>query len=144
MSGRRDWPYLPGEHRGRSTYGYENLEFFKPCIPAVYTPAYTLDEMVKEGAIRYEDCYLVEAFAEKESHVDVFAKDLRTGRIETFHTRNLILAAGALNTAKIVLRSGNDYQSRLPFLDNPMAVMLLFRIEGIGAQLQMESSSSPN
>jgi len=132
---------LTREHNGRRAYGYENLEFFKPCIPAVYTPAYTLDEMIKEGTILYENGRLVETFSEKENEVEVFAKNLKTGQLETFHARTLILAAGALNTAKIVLRSGKDYDSRLPFLDNPMTVMLLLRLDGIGAELDMETGS---
>jgi choline dehydrogenase-like flavoprotein len=132
---------LTKDHNRSREYGYENLEFFKPFISAVYNPAYTLDEMVKERSLRYEDRYLVEAFREQEGHVEVFAKNLKTGEFETFRAGKLILAAGALSTAKIVLRSNNDYDSKLPFLDNPMAVMLLFRIDGIGAKLEMEGSS---
>lgn len=132
---------LTKDHDGRKKYEYENLEFFKPHIPAVYTPEYTLTRMIRERSIHYEDGCLVESYRERDGFVEVFARVLKTGAVETFRAGKLILAAGALNTGKIVLRSNNDYESRLPFLDNPMAVMPLFRINGIGAKQEMEGAS---
>lgn len=132
---------LTREHNNRDRYRYENLEFFKPCIPAVYNPAYTLNEMVTSESILYRDGYLVMNYREHEGFVEVFAKQLDTGVVESFRARKLILGAGALSTAKIVLMSNDDYQRRLPFLDNPMSVILLFRLGGIGSKPEIEGST---
>ncbi len=132
---------LTRKHNEREAYKYEYLEFFKPCIPAVYTPAFTLDEIIKEQSIQYKDNYLVLRYRECETCIEVVAKNLKTGELEKFQTKKLILAAGALNTAKIVLRSNDDCVTKLAFLDNPMAVMLLFRLARIGSGLEIEGST---
>ncbi len=132
---------LTRDHGTRGAYKYENLEFFNTSIPAVYTPAYTLDEMIKEQSVQYMNDCLVTEYRERDNIVEVVARQLKSNTTETFRCRKLILAAGAFNTAKIVLRSNADYESRLPFFDNPMAVMPLFRIRGIGAELDCEGSS---
>src|SRR6185369_15447426 len=64
---------LTRDHGNRKAYGYDYLEFFKSNIPAVYTPAYTLDEMVRERSILYQDGYLVSSYEEHEGFVEVHA-----------------------------------------------------------------------
>ena len=132
---------LTSDHNGREKYRYEYLEFYKSMIPAVYTPAYTLKSLLADQSIQYRNNYLVTRYTERADHVEVIAKHLGNGGTETFMARRLILAAGALNTARIVLQSHNDYESRLPILDNQMSVILLFRPGLIGAKPDIEGTS---
>ncbi len=55
--------------------------------------------------------------------------------------RKLLLGAGALNTARIVLESNRDYETRLPALDNPMACIPFFRLARIGEALAVRDTS---
>jgi hypothetical protein len=55
--------------------------------------------------------------------------------------RKLLLGAGVLNTARIVLESNGDYQTRLPALDNPMACIPFFRLSRIGEPLAVHDTS---
>ena len=133
--GRARLAVLTRRHRDRDPYQYNNLEFFKPHDPAIYNPAYTLREMAADGAIEYKPGYLALRYTEREDAVEATARNLATGAIETFRAKTLLLAAGTLNSTKLVLESHGDYDSRLPILDNPMSCIPLFRWDRIGASL---------
>jgi len=134
--GRPRVAVLTREHDGRPAYRYEGREFFEPDNPSVYNPAYTLRELAGRGEIRYERGWLVERFLEQDEQVLVVARDSTRGTPRTFACRRLILAAGALNTAKIVLRSNDDHTARLPLLDNNVSYIPLLDPWRIGAALE--------
>lgn len=137
-AGRPRLAVLTRDHDGRHAYRYDALEFFRPNNPAVYTPAFTLNEMIERGEIAYERGVLVERYAETESDVTVRTRDVATGATREFQAKRLILAAGALNTAKIVLRSNGDTTTRLPLLDNAISYVPLLDPWRIGAALEPE------
>ena len=133
--GRPRLAVLTRDHDGRRAYRYEALECFRPNDPAVYTPTYTLDELVRRGEILYERGVLVERYAESSAGISVLARNCATGERRTFRCRRLILAAGALNTAKIVLRSNDDHVTTLPLLDSNRSSIPLVDPWGIGGAL---------
>ncbi len=132
---------LTQPHNGRSPYAYENSEFFKPYNPAIYNPVYTLDQLVARGEVELRRGCLVTRFEERDSGVEVTARNLPLGQDEVFHARKLLLAAGTLSTTKIVLAARADTNTRLPILDNPMCCMPLFRLPRVGAALEVNDSS---
>jgi choline dehydrogenase-like flavoprotein len=136
--GRPRLAVLTREHDGRDAYGYDAREFFRPDNPAVYTPTYTLEEMVRRGEIGYEPGLLVERYLETDAGVTVSARECATGASRTFTCSRLILAAGALNTAKIVLQSNDDHAARLPLLDNNISYVPLLDAMRIGAALEKQ------
>jgi choline dehydrogenase-like flavoprotein len=122
-------------------YRYNNLEFFESRDPAIYTPAYTIDELLTSGAIEYFDGRLVLRYEEQSDRILVYARNLHDGQAETYCAKKLCLGAGAINTARIVLASERDFTSRLPLLDNPMACIPFFSPRRIGAPLPIHDSS---
>lgn len=130
---------LSRAHRGRPAYDYQGLEFFKSHLPAIYNPAYTLAELVASGRVTYTRPFLVERFVEHEAHVTVYARHVDTGVVHEFVARRLVLAAGALNSAKIVLRSREDHTSRLPLLDNLISYVPFVSLRHVGAGVEHES-----
>ncbi len=139
--GRPRLAVLTLPHNGREPYAYRNLEFFQPHDPAIYTPAYTVEEMIRDKALEYRDRRLVLRYRERDDGVEVLARNLETGAEETYLARKLLLGAGALNTARIVLESNADYETRLPVLDNPMECLPLFRLSRIGEALPVHDTS---
>jgi choline dehydrogenase-like flavoprotein len=139
--GRSRLAVLTQPRDGRAPYEYENLEFFRPHDPGIYTPAYTVDELIASGDIDYCSRRLALRYAERNGAVEVEARNLDSGDIETWRARALCLAAGALNTTRIVLASNNDHQTRLPLLDNPMACIPLLDLTRIGGALQTRDTS---
>ena len=112
---------LTKELNERNAYDYNGLEFFKPNGPAVYNSWYTLRELRKRSNINYRSGFLVERFEETPEGIKVFAKNIKTNTIEEFVGGELVLAAGTISTSKIVLSSYNDYDTRLPLLDNAVS-----------------------
>jgi choline dehydrogenase-like flavoprotein len=132
---------LTQDYDGRPAYRYENLEFFKPLNPSVYNPSFTLRRMMEADEISYRPGYLVTSYVETPSHVDVIATNVASGESERFAAQTLFLGAGALNSARIVLASAGDHETRLPLLDNPMSCFPLFKLDRIGQPLGVHDSS---
>jgi choline dehydrogenase-like flavoprotein len=139
--GRPRLAVLTQPHNGRAAYEYGNLEFFRPRDPAVFTPAYIVDEMILGGAIDYRAGHLVTRYRESGEWVEVTARDMATGATQTYRARQLLLGAGALNTARIVLESNVDYETRLPALDNAMACIPFFQLSRVGMPLAAYDTS---
>ncbi len=130
--GRSRLAVLTQPHRGRTAYEYANREFFRPHDPAIYTPAYTIDELIRDSVIDYLPHRLVTTYSETNDGVAVTCRNLSTGVTETHRARRLALGAGAINTARIVLASHRDFATHLPLYDNPMTVVPFFDAGLIG------------
>jgi len=127
---------LSRDHRGRAAYDHQGLEFFQGHIPAIYNPAFTLAELVRDRVVEHRTGMLAERFETRADGVLVAARDVRTDAQHTFTARRLVLAAGAVGSASLVLRSRADTTTRLPLLDNPISYVPLvaWRLVGQGVE----------
>lgn len=123
----------------RTPYAFESQDFFFPNIPAVYHPGFTLDEMVKRQEVNYLPGYQVIRFEEMSDRVKVIVRNLKTRTLETFEAAKLVLAAGTLNTSKIVLESRNAVGTKLPILDNPVSFIPVLNPFRIGKRADTRS-----
>jgi choline dehydrogenase-like flavoprotein len=119
---------------GRPACDYSNLEFWQ-SQPYVYTPAVTLRKLIAAGQIDYRPGLLVQRWQETADGVTVFAKDVRTGEMVEVMGRRLLLAAGAINTARIALQSAGDTTTRLPLLENPVLQIPVLLPASLGRRL---------
>jgi len=102
----------------RKAHLYHNTDLF--CDdPSLYKPAFTLERLIHEKRIRYFPGVLVTNWARDADRIRVHGTRVNDRASVTFECKRFILAAGAINSAKIVLRSFDDYSTRLPLLDNP-------------------------
>lgn len=119
---------------GRPPCDYSNLEFWQ-VSPHIYTPPMTLNKLSARGQVEYRPGVLVTSWSEGWDGVVVEGVELETGEEVRFTTRRLILAAGAINTSRIVLQSSNDCESALPMLENPAVQIPFVLPESIGRRL---------
>ena len=131
--GRPRLAVLSVAHRGRAPYKYDNLEFFQPRTPGIYSPVYTLDSLIADHAVDYRPGWLVERYHEHPDCVELFAVSERTGERTSFKARTALLCLGALNTGGLVLRARNDVVTRLPVVENPMSMAPLLSLRHIGS-----------
>jgi choline dehydrogenase-like flavoprotein len=134
--GRPRLAVLSRDHENRTACTYDNLEFFRPRLRAVFTPAFTLEDLVRRGAIEYRPGFLVESYRESEDVVEVCARPFDGGEGTTFRGRKLILCLGALNTARLVLHANKDTHTRLPLVETPHAYAPLVSPRRIGMPLE--------
>jgi hypothetical protein len=137
--GRARAAILTKDLGSRQAYDYFGQDFFQPNISAIYHPGYTLDELVEKKCVEYRQNILVESYLEEENQVSVTGQNLLTGQKETFLAKKLCLAAGTLNTSKIVLASNNDYTTKLPILDNPVSFVPLVDLTRIGKSIAVNT-----
>jgi hypothetical protein len=104
---------------GRREHSYHDMDFWSNKGGAVYRPALSVCELQQFSNFSYKCPYLVESFSEdRTGQISVRAESLDSQRYETFMTRRLVLAAGSLGTTRIVLRSLQQYNMRVPLTCN--------------------------
>ncbi len=123
---------LSREHQGRPAYGYDGMEFFRPHDVSIFNPGQALLALAASGRVRYRPGIVAERFQEDRDGVTLFGRDVSGGPGVTLRARRLVLAAGALNSARIVLASAHDTQRRLPVRDNLLSFVPLLDPRRIG------------
>jgi choline dehydrogenase-like flavoprotein len=118
-----DAPWLAVATRevgGRGPMQYLDMEFWGDADRAVYRPAWTLEQLRAFPNFEYREATLVEHFAEPQAgRIEVHARHAQSGEALRFECARLVLAAGALGTARIVLASFGMFGERLPLVSNP-------------------------
>jgi choline dehydrogenase-like flavoprotein len=137
--GRPRLGVLTEEKDGRRPCDYSNLEFWLPHLSYLYTPPLTLKKLIENKNTAYFGGCLVKSWARKEDGLVVQTEDVESKEIRSFECRNLVLAAGAINSAKLALASRKDHQTRLTLLDNPALQFPFILPVRIGSLLERES-----
>lgn len=138
LVGRPRLAVLSRDYNGRPAYPYHNQDFFQPHNPSVFNPAFLLDDILRHGKINYRPSSLVTEYFENGEHVEVRGVSLDTNEPFSYTARHIILAAGTLNTTRIVLRSHKDFTTRLPILDNAIAFIPFVDIGLVGKKFVPE------
>ena len=106
--------------RGRGPTRYLDMEFWSDADGGVYRPRYTLEELRRHSNFEYLSPMQVDSFARlTNGGVRVLGRDLAAQVGIDFECRRLVLAAGAIGTARIVLRSLGAVGAPVPLLSNP-------------------------
>lgn len=130
--GRTRLAVLSQDYRGRPAYKPLLQDFFQGYNHSIYNPFFTVEELCSECSIDYRPGFFATRFIEQSNVVTVVAKNLSNNCEELFQAKQLFIGAGAINTSKIVLQSFNDYETKLPLLDNPVAFIPFLDISKIG------------
>lgn len=124
------------EHRGRGPEPYFDLAYWSDPNRAVWRPQWTLEELERERGFRYLGRRHVQRFEEDGRRVRVHARNVESAENETHEAGALVLAAGTLGTARIVLRSLGRYGVRVPVLCNPYTYAPMLTWTGIGREVR--------
>jgi GMC oxidoreductase len=87
-------------------------------LPYIYTPRMTLGELIRERHLEYMPGYFVVSLEDNGAEAGVVARDVTTGQMKKIVGQRVLLAAGALGSAAIVLRTFGDSKTRLPIMEN--------------------------
>jgi choline dehydrogenase-like flavoprotein len=118
--GRPRLAVLSRAFRGRDGQRYRDMDFWSDEGRSVWRPCWTLEELERSPAFDYVPGQLVERFAEQapSGPVSVIARDRSSNDLVRHAGRRLILAAGALGSTRIVLRSLGLYDRPVPLVCN--------------------------
>jgi len=106
-------------YHGRGPHRYLDMEYWADMDRSIYRPQWTLEDLQGFPHFAYLNRRFVHSFLEAGSRVRVHATHADTGAEESHEAAALILAAGTLGTAWIVLRSLGCYDTAVPILCNP-------------------------
>ena len=97
---------------------YYDMDYWSNSGESVYRPELTLRELRARANFSYQRL-LVERFQETSTgRVKVFGRSVENGEMRSFEGRALLLAAGAMGTARIVLRSLGKFEVPVPLTCN--------------------------
>lgn len=117
--GRTPLALITKNKNTRKAYTYRDMDFYDDNTLSSWRPWIMVNELRKNKLFTYKNSSLVTQFSENEKHITVHYINTATMKTETIACKKLILASGALGTARIVLRSMGKYNDRLPLLSNP-------------------------
>lgn len=130
--GRQRLALLSKEYKSRKAYQFLGDDFFAPRLTGLYSPYYTLQQLIKDGSISYEGGWVAEFFEETEAGVKIFCRSINGSETKIFTTKKLLIGAGAVNTTSIVLRSHKDYTTKLPIIENPISFLPILSLSTLG------------
>lgn len=117
--GRTPLALLSQSLSGRQPYQYEDMDFYSDKHKSAWRPWITIDALRKKTNFSYKANHLVTKFVENNDYVEVHCINTKTDAAKVVRCRRLVLGSGNLGTARIVLRSLGNEQTKLPLLSNP-------------------------
>lgn len=112
-------------------YEPSDLDFYSTGITSAFRPINLIEQLEQTGKLHYISQQLVLRFEEVEDRVVVHTLNIETGKHDQFACKKLILAAGALSTARIAMRSTGV--TKLPVICNPYSFIPSVQIGLLGA-----------
>ncbi len=122
-----------GERKGLNR---RDMDFYDDYGNSAWRAWMLINELKKKPNVQHESGWLATDFRENENEVVVNALQIGTNEKKEFRARKLILAAGPLGTARLVLRSlpGGD-KTKLPFICNPYNYTPLLLPKLLGSEI---------
>jgi hypothetical protein len=134
--GRHPLAVLTRELDGRSVNRYHDMDFWSDAGESVWRPWYTLRKLERNARFQYVPGFLALRFEADRGEVTLIGRDLSRGDRRRLRGRCLLLAAGALNSARLALRSLGLYGRRVPLLCNPYTYAPAVNLRLLGREVR--------
>lgn len=116
----------------RKACALTDMEYYSDPGRSVYRPQYTVEELRARPNFTYAGRRLVGRLEETAGGVRVEATPLDGGPPETFEASRVVLAAGAIGTARLLLRSRAPAGTRVPFITKPHCFIACLHLPMLG------------
>jgi hypothetical protein len=100
----------------RKKTAYRDMDFWDNIGRSVYRGHYTLEELLTHKNFSYLSDMLVTSVREYNGVAEVSAVSTRSKETSVFTAKAVIVAAGAINTTRILLRSFNLFERPVPII----------------------------
>ncbi|NWF64627.1 MAG: hypothetical protein HXY38_10005 [Chloroflexi bacterium] len=125
----------------RKATRYDDMDFYTDRDRAGYRPWITLNVLREHPNFTYLGGLLALRFYEDETSTFVEVLNVHTNQSRTIKCRVLILAAGVLGSARIVLRSFKKDVRQLSLLCNPYSYLPCLHLRMLGTPLSAQKTS---
>lgn len=96
---------------------------------SIYSVDQDLDILIKNNKIEYRPGYYVESIKEIDSKIIINAINIKNKKNTEFKFDKVFLAAGALNSTRIMMESLNAYDVTVNFLDSQKFILPIIRFK---------------
>jgi choline dehydrogenase-like flavoprotein len=117
--GRTPLALITEDKDDRKAYAYRDMDFYTDKDRSAWRPWMTINELRKRKNFTYMGGLLVLRFTDEKDYVEIECLEIETGKHHTYRAKQLVLATGALGSARVVLRSLGTGKEKLPLLCNP-------------------------
>lgn len=117
---------------GRQATTYQDMDYYSDPRRSLYRPSYTLETLKKNPNFTYVPGLLAETITEDHETAAVASRTIGSGLRVSHRGRAVILAAGAVGTARILLRTLRLEGVRTPFLSKPHSYIALMHPRTFG------------
>lgn len=107
---------LSRDKGARRATDYRDMDFWDNIGRSVYRGHYTLEGLERQPNFSYIPRRLVSHVAATASGVRITAEDVDTGNALIYEARGVVLAAGSVNTTRILLASFGRYDEPVPII----------------------------
>jgi choline dehydrogenase-like flavoprotein len=136
--GRARLAVLTEPYRGYPAYPFGETEFFSAESPSIYSATRTLQELKRDGSITHLAQSEVLSYSESADGVEVQVMDRRTHQLHKLRASHLLLACGAVQTARLVLLNANA-SGHCGFIDHTPMLAPFFLPRMFGSRLPERS-----
>ncbi len=109
---------LTQDNDDRRASNLADMEYWSDPRRSVYRPQYTLEKLRSSHSFTYKGDLIVERIVSDTEGCTVHARRM-SGGTESYRAKRVILAAGAVGSARIALQSVGLYDTPLPFAAKP-------------------------
>jgi hypothetical protein len=118
-----------GERRATD---YSNMDFYYNFGSAAYRPWVTIKHLRSFANFVHERGVVVSRFDEHDGFVTVTGEHINTNRPVKFMGRKIVLACNVCGTARIVLRSTENFGVKIPLLSNAYSMLTTLQWSRLG------------
>ena len=126
---------LTQDRGNRKAYTFGDMDYYADPNGSVYRPQFSIEELKAHPHFRYIGSHVVDRIDENGDTVVVAASHIinhKRGMQEHYHARKVICAAGAIGTARILLRSFGIVGRELPFIAKSHALLACLQPSTLG------------
>lgn len=125
----------------RAANPLHDMDMYTDAARSVYRPWITVDALRRGPRYRYEPGLLALEFWQTEAGVELSCRTTGSGTHVRFSAQRLVLAAGAINTARIALRSLRAQGRRRPLICNSYRYVPALNLAMLGRPARDERHS---
>jgi choline dehydrogenase-like flavoprotein len=134
--GRTPLALLTEDMGAREKYAYRDMDYYTDNGQSAWRPWITVNQLKEAPNFAYIGGHLVTRFVERDGFVEVECLTIPQHEKRTLRCRTLVLAAGALGSARIALRSTGRPHTKLPLLCNPYSFIPCVQLAMVGKEVE--------
>lgn len=128
-----------------NTKGANGCKFCGLCLSgcpynSIYSSKNEFDRLIEDKKIKYINNAFVESYSESNELVEVTYHDLETKKNKKIKFNKIFIAAGALSSTLIYLKSNKIYNKRVKFIDSQKYIFPIFTPKGFDTDIKNQNA----